>query len=184
MVLASLPAFTLFHTAISLVAIATGLVVLFSMFGAKVPRGWTTLFFAVTALTSATGYFFPAEKVLPSHIVGAMTLGIVGLAALALYRYRLAGSWRWIYVVSAIIALYLNVFVGVVQAFLKIPFAQALAPTQAEPPFIIAQAVVLLTFVAAGTLAVRSFHPTGTATRGPLVTSFQRPTRPTGWPRR
>jgi hypothetical protein len=159
----SLPAFTLFHVALSLIAIAAGFVVLFSMFGAKVPRGWTALFLIMTALTSVTGYFFPAEKVLPSHIVGVITLVVVALASLAVYRYRLMRSWRWIYVVSAISALYLNVFVGVVQSFLKVPFLKALAPTQAEPPFAIAQAVVLLTFVAAAIVALRLFHPGGSA---------------------
>jgi hypothetical protein len=159
----SLPAFTVLHVAISLVAIATGLVAFRYLYRAKVSRSWTTGFLATTALTSVTGYFFPAEKVLPSHIVGALTLVAVAVASLALYRFRLAGSWRWIYVVSASIALYLNVFVGVVQSFLKVAFLNGLAPTQAEPPFVIAQAIVLVAFAAAAVIAVRSFRPEGKA---------------------
>jgi hypothetical protein len=150
-------AFTLLHVAISFVAIAAGLVAFGYVYGAKLSRGWTALFLVTTALTCVTGYFFPAEKVLPSHIVGGLTLIVVAIAALALYRYRLSGSWRWIYVVSASTALYLNVFVGVVQSFLKISFLNSLAPTQAEPPFVIAQVLVLLAFAGAAIIALRAF---------------------------
>lgn len=155
----SLPAFTLVHVAISFVAIAAGIVAVWQMYSARLPRGWTAVFLSMTALTCITGYFFPADKVLPSHVVGAITLGTVVLATLALYRYRLERSWRWIYVVSAIAALYLNVFVGVVQSFLKIPALNALAPTQAEAPFAIAQAAVLLFFVGVTIVVLRMFRP-------------------------
>jgi uncharacterized membrane protein YfcA len=106
-----------------------------------------------------TGYFFPVDRVLPSHIVGALSLAVLVIAVLAFYRYRLQGSWRWIYVVTALVALYLNVFVGVVQAFQKVPFLNSLAPQGSEPPFIIAQAIVLVAFIAIGVVALRSFHP-------------------------
>jgi hypothetical protein len=177
----SLEAFTLFHVVVSLLAIAAGFVVLFSMFSAKVPRGWTGLFLALTALTSASGYLFPATKVLPSHIVGALTLAVVALAALALYRFQLTRSWRWIYVTCSLIALYLNVFVGVVQSFLKVPLVNALAPTQAEPPFLIAHVAVLLTFVFAGIAALRTFHPHRVdplLTRDPVKGMSQSPLHP------
>jgi hypothetical protein len=96
---------------------------------------------------------------LPSHIVGVITLAVLVVAIVALYVYRLAGAWRWIYVTGAVLSLYLNVFVAVVQSFLKAPFLNALAPTQAEPPFAIAQGIVLVVFIVLGVVAVRSFHP-------------------------
>ncbi|HVO90949.1 MAG TPA: hypothetical protein VMV45_20605, partial [Casimicrobiaceae bacterium] len=121
--------------------------------------GWTALFLASTILTSVTGYFFPRDHILPSHIVGAISLVLLALCVAALYRFRLAGAWRWIFVASGFAALYLNVFVGVVQSFLKIPWLAVLAPTQKEPPFVIAQLAVLAAFVIAGIFAVRRFHP-------------------------
>jgi hypothetical protein len=151
--------FTLLHVVLSLVGIAAGLVVLLGMLGSKRLAGWTALFLATTVLTSVTGYFFPVDQILPSHIVGALSLIVLAIALVALYAYRLERSWRWIYVVSAVLALYLNVFVGVVQAFLKVPSLTALAPTQASPVFMVAQGIVLLIFVVLGVLAVRSFHP-------------------------
>lgn len=157
----SLPTFTLFHVVLSLIGIAAGFVALFGLFRSKPPGGWTTLFLSTTILTSVTGYFFPATRVLPSHIVGAVSLLVLAVAVVALYRFRLVGAWRWIYVVAAIAALYLNVFVGVVQAFLKIQPLHALAPTQSEPPFAIAQGIVLLSFIVIGFVAIRRFHPDG-----------------------
>jgi hypothetical protein len=155
----SVSTFTLVHVVISLVGIFAGLVVVFGMFGSKKLDGWTALFLAATVLTSVTGFFFPFDKILPSHIVGIISLVVLAIAILALYALHLAGPWRWIYVVSAMLALYLNVFVGVVQAFQKLPLLASLAPTQSEPPFLIAQAVVLVIFVGLGIAAVRSFHP-------------------------
>jgi hypothetical protein len=151
--------FTLVHVVLSLVGILAGLVVLFGMFGSKRLDGWTALFLATTVLTSVTGYFFPRDHILPSHIVGAVSLVVLAVAIFALYSRHLAGSWRWIYVVGAVAALYLNVFVGVVQSFLKVPMLNALAPTQSEPPFVIAQFVVLAIFIVLGIAAVRSFRP-------------------------
>jgi hypothetical protein len=155
----SLPTFTLLHVVISLVAIAAGVVVVLGMLGSNRLAGWTVLFLATTVLTSATGFLFPFTRLLPSHMVGIISLVVLAVAIVALYVRRLAGAWRWIYVASAVLALYLNVFVLVVQIFLKIPFLTALAPTQTELPFVAVQAVTLLTFIALGVLAVRSFHP-------------------------
>jgi hypothetical protein len=151
--------FTLVHVVLSLVGIFAGLVVVFGMFSSKKLDGWTALFLATTVLTNVTGFFFPFDKILPSHIVGIISLVVLAIAILALYALHLAGPWRWIYVVSAVLALYLNVFVGVVQAFQKLPLLASLAPTQSEPPFLIAQAVVLVIFIVLGIVAVRSFHP-------------------------
>lgn len=155
----STSAFTTFHVALSLIGIATGLVVAGGMFGSKRLGGWTTVFLATTILTSVTGYFFPVDRVLPSHVVGAISLVALALATTAFYRFHLDGASRGIYVITALIALYLNVFVLVVQAFLKVSMLKALAPTQSEPPFLIAQGVVLAAFVAIIIGAFRSFHP-------------------------
>jgi len=155
----SVATFTLVHVALSLVGILTGLVVLFGMFSSKKLPTSTALFLATTVLTSATGFFFPRDHILPAHIVGVISLAVLAVAIFALYERQLAGSWRWIYVAGAVLALYLNVFVGVVQAFQKLPFLASLAPTQSEPPFVVAQVVVLVIFIALGILALRSFHP-------------------------
>jgi hypothetical protein len=155
----SISMFTSVHVILSLVGIASGVVVLAGMLKSKKQDGWTGIFLVTTILTSATGFFFPADKILPSHVVGVVSLIVLAVALLALYRHRLARAWRWIYVAAAVAALYLNVFVGVVQAFLKVPFLHALAPTQEDPAFVIAQLVVLGAFVALGVLALRSFHP-------------------------
>ena len=151
--------FTLVHVVLSLVGIFAGLVVVFGMLGSKRLDGWTALFLATTVLTSVTGFFFPFDKILPSHIVGIISLVVLAIAILALYALHLAGPWRWIYVVSAVVPLYLNVFVGVVQAFQKLPLLASLAPTQSEPPFLIVQSFVLLIFIVLGAVAVRSFRP-------------------------
>jgi uncharacterized membrane protein SirB2 len=155
----SVPTFTLVHVVLSLVGILAGLVVLFGMFSSKKLVASTALFLATTVLTSATGFFFPRDHVLPAHIVGVISLFVLAVAIFALYERHLAGSWRWIYVAGTVVALYLNVFVGVVQAFQKLPFFASLAPTQSEPPFLVAQALVLVIFIALGVLALRSFHP-------------------------
>jgi hypothetical protein len=129
------------------------------MFSSRTLDGWTALFLATTVLTSATGFPFPRDHILPSHIVGIISLIVLAVTILAFYSYRLAGPWRWIYVVGAVVAQYLNVFVAVAQAFQKVPFLNALAPTQSAPTFIVTQLVVLGIFILLGILAVRSFHP-------------------------
>ena len=155
----SIPTFTIVHTALSLVGIFTGLLVLFGMFSSRRLAGWTLVFLVTTVLTSVTGFFFPVERILPSHVVGVISLVVLAVTLAALYIYRLAGSWRWLYVATAVFALYLNVFVGIVQAFGKVPFLNALAPKQTDLPFIVAQGVVLVIFVYLGVKALRSFHP-------------------------
>ena len=155
----SISTFTLVHVVLSLVGIFAGFVVLFGMFSSKSLDSWVALFLATTVLTSVTGFFFPFDKLLPSHIVGIISLVVLAVAILARYVYHLAGPWRWIYIVGAVLALYLNVFVGVVQAFQKLPPLSSLAPTQSEPPFLIAQFVLLAVFIVLGVLAVRLFHP-------------------------
>jgi hypothetical protein len=151
--------FTLLHVVLSLVGIFAGFVVLFGMFSSRTLDGWTALFLATTVLTSATGFPFPRDHILPSHIVGIISLIVLAVTILAFYSYRLAGPWRWIYVVGAVVAQYLNVFVAVAQAFQKVPFLNTLAPTQSAPTFIVTQLVVLGIFILLGILAVRSFHP-------------------------
>jgi len=155
----SVTTFTLFHVVLSLVGIAAGIVVMIGMLYAKKLETWTAVFLATTVLTSVTGYFFPRDHILPSHVFGVISLIVLAVCLYALYVRHLTGRWRWIYVVTAIVALYLNVFVLVVQAFLKVEPLKALAPTQAEPPFAIAQGVVLLSYIALGYLAVKKFHP-------------------------
>jgi hypothetical protein len=155
----STSAFTLLHVVLSLIGIVAGIVVAAAMLSSRTTNGWTALFLATTVLTSVTGFLFPSDMVLPSHIVGAVSLTVLIIAIAALYGYRLARSWRWIYVVSALVALYLNVFVLVAQAFQKVAVLNALAPTQSDPGFIVAQLIVLAIFIALGVKAVRSFHP-------------------------
>jgi hypothetical protein len=150
--------YTLAHVVISLVGIFSGFVVLFGLLGAKRLDGWTALFLATTVLTSATGFFFPVRHILPSHIVGIISLVALGVAIYARYSRRLLGAWRKAYVACAVFALYLNVFVGIVQAFLKIPELHALAPTQAETPFKVTQLLVLLAFLALGLVAASRFN--------------------------
>jgi hypothetical protein len=155
--------FTTLHVILSLIGIVSGLIALLGMLAARRPDGWTALFLATTVLTSVTGFLFPRDHLLPSHVVGIISLAVLAIAMLALYVYHLAGAWRWIYVVSAVAALYFNLFVGVVQAFQKLPFLQPLAPTQSEPPFLAAQLVLLAIVVVLGILAVVRFRPTATA---------------------
>ena len=157
----SLETFTLLHTVISLIGIASGIIVLLAMLSGQYLPALTGLFLGTTVLTCLTGYLFPFTVILPSHIVGGITLVVLAAAIVALYVFHLGGAWRSIYVISAIASLYLNSFVGVVQAFQKLSVLQPLAPTQSEPPFIAAQSAVLLIFVILGFIAVRRFHPNG-----------------------
>jgi hypothetical protein len=154
----ALTIYTLAHVVISLVGIFSGLVVLFGLLASKRLDGWTALFLTTTVLTSATGFFFPVRHILPSHILGFISLVVLGVAIYARYSRRLAGAWRKAYVAGAVVALYLNVFVGIVQAFLKIPALHALAPTQAEAPFKFTQLAVLVIFVALGVIAAARFR--------------------------
>ncbi|HVS22312.1 MAG TPA: hypothetical protein VMU03_01200 [Gammaproteobacteria bacterium] len=147
------------HVALSLIGIATGLVAVLAMIRGKLVRVSTAVFLATTVLTSATGFPLPPFGLDPARIIGSISLVVLALALAALYVFRLAGAWRWVYVVTATIALYFNCFVAVVQTFQKIELFRALAPTQQEPPFAIAQLVVLALFIAFGVLGVKGFRP-------------------------
>lgn len=149
--------FTFIHVLISLIGIATGLVVMLGLIAGRDLKGWTALFLITTVATSVTGYGFPVDHLLPSHVVGALSLAVLAGAVLARY-FHLRGAWRWVYVVCAVLALYFNVFVGVIEAFLKISVLRAIAPQQNEPPFLVAQLVVLALFVALTVVAVRRFQ--------------------------
>ena len=138
--------YTFIHVVISLAGILSGGVVLSGLLAAKRLDGWTALFLATTVLTSLTGFFFPRHHIMPSHIVGIISLAVQAVAVYAYYSKRLAGGWRLAYVISAMLAFYLNVFVAIVQAFMKIPALKALAPTQTEPPFKLTQLTVLVLF--------------------------------------
>lgn len=151
--------FTGFHTWLSLIAIASGVLVLAGLFAARMLPAWTGVFLATSVATSATGYGFPFSGVLPSHVVGAIALAILAVTLVARYGFHLARAWRWIYAAGAVASLYLLVFVAVAQAFGKVPALHALAPTQSEPPFAIAQGVVLALFIVLGITAARAFHP-------------------------
>jgi hypothetical protein len=151
--------FTLVHVVISLVGIASGLVVLLGMLAAKRLDGWTALFLATTVLTSVTGFFFPADRLLPSHIVGIISLVLLAFATFALYGRHLSGVWRPIYTVTATLALYLNAFVLIVQSFLKVPLLKAWAPTQTEPAFLVAQGAAFLLFLVLTVLTTAKFRP-------------------------
>jgi len=149
---------TLVHVLISLAGIASGFVVLYGFLNVKRLDGWKAIFLITTILTSVTGYFFPFVHLLPSHIVGGISLVLLAIALYARYGRQLDRSWRTIYVITAMGALYFNVFVLVVQGFLKVPALHALAPTQSEPPFAIAQSIVLLIFIVPTVFAVRRFR--------------------------
>ena len=160
----SLSTFVLVHVIITLVGIATGFVVMFGMLGSNRMPGWTAIFLLLTILTSATGFLIPplvSEKLLPSHIIGALSLLLLAIACFALYGQKLSGSWRWIYVLTALLAQYFNMFVLVIQSFLKVGPLHALAPSvpPSEPPFAIAQGIVLVFFIIVIIGAIRRFHP-------------------------
>jgi K+-transporting ATPase A subunit len=163
----SVETFTALHVVISLVAIAAGLVVAFGMLTNRRLDGWTALFLATTIATSVTGFFFHSKAFGPPHVVGVISLVVLAVALLALYGRHLAGFWRPTYVVTAILALYLNCFVAVVQAFQKVAFLHPLAPNGSEPPFLVAQGATLLIFLILGALGVRLFHPATPATLQP-----------------
>ena len=151
--------FTLVHVLLSLVGIGSGLLVVYGLLIGKRFDGATAIFLTTTVATSVTGFLFPFDHLLPSHKVGIISLVMLALAVTARYAFHLAGAWRRIYVITAVIALYLNVFVLVVQSFLKIPALKAMAPTQTEPPFLVAQGIVLLIFVGLTILAAIKFRP-------------------------
>ena len=137
----------------------TGLIVVYGLIVGQPMNAWTVAFLTTTVLTSATGFGFPFERFLPSHALGVISLVVLGTSILARYMFNGEGAWRWIYVVTAVLALYINVFVLIVQAFQKVPALKAKAPTQSEPPFVIAQVVTLAVFVAIGIAAIVRYYP-------------------------
>jgi hypothetical protein len=154
----NLDTYTLVHVVISLVGIASGVAVVLGLLAAKRLNMTTTVFLATTVLTSVTGYGFPFDRLLPSHIVGAISLVVLAVVIYARYARHLAGGWRATYVISAVMALYFNCFVLIVQAFRRVPALNALAPTQSEPPFAVVQLVLLVLFIALGVAGVRRFR--------------------------
>lgn len=150
--------YTMLHVLISFVGIGSGFAVMYGLLRGKRLDGLTALFLGSTALTSITGFAFPNEHVTPGIVIGILSLVVLAIAILARYGRHMSGAWRWIYVVSAAIALYLNVFVLVAQSFGKVPALKALAPTQKEPPFAVAQLVVLALFIVLASFAVKRFH--------------------------
>jgi hypothetical protein len=147
------------HVLLSLIGLVAGFVVLAGLLAAKREDGWTALFLVTTVLTSVTGFFLPAAHLLPSHIVGIISLVVLLVAIVTRYVTHLEGASRWLYAGSAVLALYLNFFVFIAQAFLKVPPLHALAPEGSEPPFVVAQVVALIAFIALGLGAVRKFRP-------------------------
>jgi hypothetical protein len=152
---------TPFHVAVSLVAIAAGFAVVFGMLNSRRFERTNAWFLATTVLTSATGFLFPFNGITPGIVIGILSLLILTVAVLARYRFHLAGGWERVYIVTAITALYFNFFVLVVQSFRKVPALHELAPTQSEPPFAIAQLIVLIVFLWLGYRAFRvsAAHP-------------------------
>jgi hypothetical protein len=151
----SVATFTLLHVIISLVGIVTGLVAAAGLLKGQKLCNWTAIFLITTVLTSVTGFMFPGTGLDPARVVGIISLVVLAIALLAFYAYQLAGAWRWIYVTTALFALYLNCFVAVVQSFQKIPALHALAPQGNEPPFVAAQVTLLLAFIIVGVVILR-----------------------------
>jgi hypothetical protein len=154
----SLAAFTLVHVVISLIAILAGFVVAYGLLNNKRYDEVTALFLLMTVATSVTGFFFPFHGVTPGIKVGVISLIVLAFAILARYAFHLSGDWRRVYAITAMLALYLNVFVLVVQSFEKVPALHALAPTQKEPPFAIAQLAVLVLFIVLTVFASKKFR--------------------------
>lgn len=150
------PGFLLVHVVISVLGILAGLVVVGGLIGGRRLDGWIGVFIVTTVLTSVTGFFFPFVAVGPPHIVGALSLVVLIPCLAAFYWKQLAGGWRTTFVVTAVAALYLNVFVLVVQLFVKTP---PLAPMEGKAPFALTHLLVLVLFAYAGWSAVRGFRP-------------------------
>ena len=160
----SLATFTTVHVIISLIAIVSGILVMFGILGSSRMPGLTAIFLLFTILTSATGFLIPpllSDKLLPSHMIGILSLVLLAIACIALYGVKLTGPWRWIYVVTALLSLYFNVFVLVIQSFLKIPALTAVAPGNppSGPVFAVVQGIVLVFFVLVIIGAWRRFKP-------------------------
>ena len=153
-----LTVFTAVHVLLSLIGILAGFVVIYGLITSKRLDGWTAAFLWTTILTSVTGFLFPFHKLLPSHVLGILSLLVLAIAVFARYRRRLVGGWNRLYAVTTVIALYFNVFVLVTQLFHKVPALKTLAPTQSEPAFKIVQLTVLILFVVIGILSAVRFR--------------------------
>lgn len=151
--------FTLVHVLISIFAICVGFIALGGMLCGRLLKGWTALFLATTIATSVTGFGFPFVRFLPAHAIGILSLVLLGIAVYALYFKHLGGPWRLAYIVTAVASQFFNTFVLVTQVFVKMPVINALAPTQSEPPFLITQLLVLVSFLALGILIAKNFPP-------------------------
>ena len=151
--------YTIIHTLISLVAIFTGFVVLFGLLAGNRVDGWTKWFLITALATTVTGFFFPFHGMTPAIKLGIISSVVLVVTIYARYAKHLAGAWRWIYAVGAVLTLYFNVFVGIVQSFEKIPALNAMAPTQTEQPFQLTQLSVLGLFVVLGFVAAIRFRP-------------------------
>jgi hypothetical protein len=156
--MSGLAAFTVFHVLLSLVGIAAGFVAVFGLIGGRWLGLWISVFLWTTVLTSATGFFFPFKGITPGIILGIISLVVLALALLALYGKKMAGGWRTVFVITAVMAEYFNFFVLIAQSFEKVPALHALAPTNSEGPFKIAQLTALILFVVLGFLATRNFR--------------------------
>ncbi|GGJ10118.1 hypothetical protein [Neoroseomonas lacus] len=150
-----------FHTDVSLVALVAGVVVVLGMLNGRDLPNLAALFLGTAVITSLTGFLFPVAGLLPSHIFGVVSLLALGIAMAARYGFGFDGGWRLAYVLGVVLATYLDAFIAVVQTFQKVPAANALAPTQSEPPFAIAQGLLLVVFILAAILASRRFRPMG-----------------------
>ncbi len=148
---------TFVHVVLSLIGIFSGFVVVFGLLAGKRLDGWIAVFLATTVATSVTGFLFPFHRFLPSHAIGVVSLLVLAVTIPALYVFHLAGPWRRTYVIGAVVALYLNVFVLIAQFFMKIPTLKALAPKQSEPPFLGTQVVVMSIFIVLGVLVAKRF---------------------------
>jgi len=146
------------HVIVSLIGILTGIAVLWGMLNRNRMDGMTAIFLVTTVLTSASGFLLPAPHFLPSHAIAILSLIVLGIAIIARYSFHMTGAWRPTYVITSTVALYFNVFVLVVQSFLKVPALHDLAPTGSEPPFAIAQGIVLVAFIILGWQAVKKFR--------------------------
>jgi hypothetical protein len=151
--------YTIIHTLLSLIAIFAGFVVLFGLFGSQRLDGWTKWFLITAVATTVTGFFFPFHGFTPAIGLGIISLPFLAITIFARYPKQMAGAWRWIYVVGAVISLYFNVFVLVVQSFEKIPALHAMALTQTEQPFKLTQLVVVVLFVLFMIIGAVRFHP-------------------------
>jgi hypothetical protein len=159
MAMSGLSIFTTIHTLLSIIALVAGIPVLRGLIGAPVAKSWTSTFLVTAIATSITGFFFPFHGMTPAIGVGIVATIVLAFVLLARYSFKLAGAWRWIYAIGVVLSEYFLAFVAVAQAFAKVPALHALAPTQAEPPFGIAQGIVLVIFIVLAVLAVKKFRP-------------------------